>query len=42
MEGALEEDVLDEDNQDLFINFTPEVQKAIDEVLAQFNLTFSQ
>ncbi|KAJ3618412.1 hypothetical protein MTP99_006410 [Tenebrio molitor] len=33
MEGALEEDVLDEDNQDLFINFTPEVQKAIDEVL---------
>ncbi|KAJ8921190.1 hypothetical protein NQ315_013662 [Exocentrus adspersus] len=28
-----EEEVLDEDNQDLFINFPPEVQKAIDEVL---------
>lgn len=33
METPLEDDVLDEDNNDLFINFTPEVQKAIEEVL---------
>lgn len=30
--SPVEEDVLDEDNHDLFINFPPEVQKAIEEV----------
>ena len=41
METPLEDDVLDEDNQDFFINFTPEVQKAIDEVFMKHNLTFT-
>ncbi|XP_018561685.1 vacuolar protein sorting-associated protein 53 homolog [Anoplophora glabripennis] len=31
--SPVEEDVLDEDNHDLFINFPPDVQKAIEEVL---------
>lgn len=28
-----EEDISDDENQDLFINFPPEVQKAIEEVV---------
>lgn len=29
---SIDEDVLDEDNEQLFINFPPDVQKAIEEV----------
>lgn len=31
--SPVEEDISDEENQDFFINFPPEVQKAIEEVI---------
>lgn len=30
--SAIEDELVDEDNQEMFINFPPEVQKAIEEV----------
>lgn len=40
MEGLTEDDVFDEDDHDLFINFTSEVQKAIEEASMHLYVDF--